>query len=91
MAEEKMHNPEDFIDVPAPTHGKDVYYRVCYGTVIWPNKEEHKAIFTVMSYPDRINYRSVAHMITTPSNANSLSEFDQVLAAMQKLRDRYCK
>lgn len=86
----RVHTVEDYIEIPALTHGDNIYYRVCYGNVNWGmGQEPHKAIFIVMNYDGRVSFQTVAHLITTPVSPNSLSEFDQVIAAIQKLRIKY--
>lgn len=89
VSEERVHNIEDYIDVPAPTHGDDIYYRVCHGTVNWGEGKVNKACFILMKYGDKISFRTVSHLITTPVIPNSLSEFDQVMEALQKLRIKH--
>ena len=89
VSEERVHNIEDYIDVPAPTHGNDIYYRVCHGTVNWGEGKVNKACFILMKYGDKISFRTVSHLITTPVIPNSLSEFDQVMEALQKLRIKH--
>jgi hypothetical protein len=81
--------PIDFIDVPAPQHSPNAYYRVVYGDVDW-NEDNNfkKAIYVLMGYESGINYRRVAHILTTPNEPNSLSDLDLVQAAMQKLKVR---
>ena len=89
-ADTKVHTIEDYIEVPAPTHGDNIFYRICYGCVNWGvGHEPHKAVFIVMNYDGRISYQTVAHLITVPIDSKSLSEFDQVIAAMQKLRIKH--
>ncbi|MBU8906513.1 hypothetical protein [Desertibacillus haloalkaliphilus] len=84
--------PIDFIEVYAPQHSADSYYRVCYGEVDWreDGQTEH-AIYVLMRYGTTINYRRVAHILTTPnpSEPNGLSDLDKVLAAIQKLKARH--
>jgi hypothetical protein len=81
--------PIDYIDVPAPQHSPYAYYRVVYGEVDW-NEDSNfkKAIYVLMGYESGINYRRVAHILTTPNEPNSLSDLDLVQIAIQKLKDR---
>lgn len=82
--------PIDFIDIPAPQHSKDAFYRVCYGEVEWnENESTEEAIYTIMIYGSRPNYRRVAHILTTANGENELTDFDKVLAAMNKLKTKY--
>ncbi|MGH0513429.1 hypothetical protein [Bacillus cereus] len=81
--------PIDFIDIPAPQHSEGAFYRVVYGDVDWnENQNYNRAIYVLMGYKTGINYRRVAHILTTPNAENELTDFDKVLAAMQKLKER---
>lgn len=83
--------PIDFIDIPAPQHSSGAFYRVVYGDVDW-NKDGNfnRAIYVLMGYENGINYRRVAHILTTSSEPNGLSDLDLVQAAIQKLKERHC-
>ncbi|WP_404457760.1 hypothetical protein [Oceanobacillus kapialis] len=81
--------PIDFIDIPAPQHSPDAYYRVIYGDVDW--KEDNnfrRAIYVVMGYETGISYRRVAHILTTSYELNGLSDLDLVQTAIQRLKER---
>jgi hypothetical protein len=82
--------PIDFIDIYAPQHCEDAYYRVCYGEVDW-NEDGNKreAIYVLMKYGEQITYRRVAHILTTSNAVNELSDLDKVLAAIQKLKAKH--
>lgn len=81
--------PVDFIDIPAPQHSPNAYYRVVYGDVDWNEDQTYKrAIYVLMGYESGISYRRVAHILTTANEPNELSDFDKVLAAMRKLKER---
>lgn len=82
--------PIDYIEIHAPQHSSGSYYRVCYGEVDW--KEDgniESAIYILMRYGTDINYRRVAHILTTANALNELSDLDKVLAAIQKLKAKY--
>lgn len=79
--------PRDYIEIHAPQHSQDAYYRICYGEVDWEEDGNMKeAIYVLMRYGTTIRYRRVAHILTTSNNPNELSDFDKVLAAIQKLK-----
>jgi hypothetical protein len=79
--------PIEYIDIHAPQHSEDASYRVCYGEVDWKEDGNTKeAIYVLMKYGEKINYRRVAHILTTSNGNNDLSDLDKVLAAMQKLK-----
>lgn len=81
--------PIDYIDIPAPQHSENAYYRVVYGDVDWNQEENYqRAIYVLMGYETGINYRRVAHILTTSNEPNTLSDFDKVLMAMEKLKAR---
>jgi len=81
--------PIDYIDIPAPQHSEGAYYRVVYGDVDWEENENfHRAIYVLMGYEEKIMYRRVAHILTTPNHPNDFSDFDKVMAAMTRLKDR---
>lgn len=81
--------PIDFIDIPAPQHSVDAYYRVVYGDVDWDENNQFKrAIYVLMGYGDKLTYRRVAHILTTPNSTNDLSDLEKVMAAMQSLKER---
>ena len=81
--------PIDYIDIPAPQHSEGAFYRVVYGEVDWNENQNFKrAVYVLMGYETGINYRRVAHILTTSNEPNGLTDFDKVLAAMQKLKDR---
>lgn len=81
--------PKDYILIPAPQHSADAFYKVCYGEVDW-NEDGNKksAVYVLMGYGDKIIYRRVAHILTTPNNPNELADLDKVLAAINKLQSR---
>ncbi|MBY0157204.1 hypothetical protein H0178_15530 [Cytobacillus firmus] len=81
--------PIDYIDIPAPQHHPHAFYRVVYGDVDW-NEDNNfrRAIYVLMGYESGINYRRVAHILTTPNEPNGLSDFDLVQAAIKKLKER---
>lgn len=61
--------PIDYIEVHAPQHSLDAYYRVCYGEVDWNEDDNTKsAIYILMRYGTNITYRRVAHILTTANN-----------------------
>ncbi|AXI09174.1 hypothetical protein CV093_10180 [Oceanobacillus sp. 143] len=81
--------PIDFIDIPAPQHSPNAYYRVVYGDVDWSEDNNfRRAIYVLMGYENGINYRRVAHVLTTPNEPNGLSDLDLVQTAIQKLKER---
>ncbi|MCG7337175.1 hypothetical protein MHZ95_18105 [Sporosarcina sp. ACRSM] len=81
--------PIDYIDIPAPQHSADAYYRVVYGDVDWEqNNQFERAIYVLMGYGDTLTYRRVAHILTTPNTPNDISDLDKVLTAIQRLKDR---
>lgn len=81
--------PIDYIDIPAPQHSEDAFYRVVYGDVDWQeNQQFNRAVYVLMGYGKTIAYRRVAHILTTPNTPNDISDFDKVIAAMQRLKDR---
>lgn len=72
-------DPIDFIDVPVPQHSPKAYYRVVYGDVDWPEDENfRRAIYVVMGYANGISYKRVAHILTTPSEENGLTDLHKV-------------
>ncbi|MGG1400172.1 hypothetical protein ABE288_20470 [Bacillus salipaludis] len=82
-------DPIDFIDIPAPQHSPKAYYRVVYGDVDWNEDNNFKrAIYVLMGYENGINYRRVAHILTTPNEPNALSDFDLVQSAIRRLKER---
>ncbi|PFU83462.1 hypothetical protein COK91_07000 [Bacillus cereus] len=82
--------PIDYIEIPAPQHSHDAYYRVCYGEVDWnEDGNTESAIYVLMRYGKDIKYRRVAHILTTPNKANELSDLDKVLTAIQKLKTKH--
>lgn len=85
-----IHQPPiDYIDIPAPQHSNDAYYRVVYGDVDWEeNNQFNRAIYIIMGYGDKLTYRRVAHILTTPNTPTDVSDLEKVLAAIQRLKDR---
>lgn len=82
--------PINYIDIPAPQHSDDAFYRVCYGEVDWnEDGNTESAIYVLMRYGTNITYRRVAHILTTANNPNELTDFDKVLTAMQKLKAKH--
>lgn len=78
--------PIDYIDIPAPQHSQNAYYRVVYGDVDWNEDNNFKrAIYVLMGYENGINYRRVAHILTTSNDINELTDLDKVQAAIKKL------
>ena len=74
---------------PAPQHSANAYYRVVYGDVDWNESNDfNRAIYVLMKYESGINYRRVAHVLTTSNEPNGLSDLDLVQAAIEKLRKR---
>lgn len=90
MRQMAIHQPPiDYIDIPAPQHSVDAYYRVVYGDVDWEENNQFKrAIYVLMGYGDTLTYRRVAHILTTPNTPNDLSDLEKVMAAMQRLKER---
>lgn len=86
-----IHKPlVDFIEIHAPQHSSDAYYKVCYGEVDWnEDGNTESAIYVLMRYGNDIKYRRVAHILTTSNNPNELSDLDKVLAAIHKLQSKY--
>ena len=81
--------PIDFIDIAAPQHSKDAFYRVVYGDVDWEENNDFKrAIYVLMGYGDTLTYRRVAHILTTANSNNDISDLEKVVAAIQRLKDR---
>lgn len=82
--------PIDYIEIHAPQHSPEAYYRVCYGEVDW-NEDgiTESAIYILMRYGTDIKYRRVAHILTTSNNPHELSDLDKVLTAIQKLKAKY--
>ncbi|WP_078593819.1 hypothetical protein [Evansella clarkii] len=87
---EKIHQePIDYIDVPAPQHGEHAFYRVVYGDVDWERTGVYeRAVYVLMGYENGLNYRRVAHILTTPNEQNGLTDLDKVSAAIKKLKER---
>lgn len=81
--------PIDYIDIAAPQHSENTYYRVVYGDVDWEENNDFKrAIYVLMGYGDTIAYRRVAHILTTANEPNDISDLDKVLSAIKRLQDR---
>lgn len=81
--------PIDYIDIPAPQHSSDAFYRVVYGDVDWQeNNDLNRAIYVLMGYGSVINYRRVAHILTTANEENGLTDLDKVQKAIVKLQVR---
>lgn len=85
-----IHQPPiDYIDVAAPQHSENAYYRVIYGDVDWEESNEFKrAIYVLMGYGEKLAYRRVPHILTTASSPNDISDLEKVLAAINRLRER---
>ncbi|MCU1808164.1 hypothetical protein [Cytobacillus firmus] len=84
-------DPIDYIDIPAPQHSSGAFYRVVYGDVDWNQDGKfRRAIYVLMGYETGINYRRVAHILTTSNEPNGLSDLDLVQAAVQKLKEKHC-
>lgn len=85
-----IHQPPiDFIDIAAPQHSEDAYYRVVYGDVDWEENNDFKrAIYVLMGYGEKLTYRRVAHILTTANSSNDISDLEKVLSAIQRLKDR---
>lgn len=81
--------PIDYIDIPAPQHSAEAYYRVVYGDVDWvENNQFKRAIYVLMGYGDTLTYRRVAHILTTANNSSDISDLEKVMAAMERLKNR---
>lgn len=84
-------DPIDYIDIPAPQHSSGAFYRVVYGDIDWnQDGKVRRAIYVLMGYETGINYRRVAHILTTSNEPNGLSDLDLVQAAIQKLKEKHC-
>ncbi|MFJ7859855.1 hypothetical protein ACIQZM_18545 [Peribacillus sp. NPDC097206] len=83
-------SPIDYIEIHAPQHSSDAYYKVCYGEVDWKeNNNLERAIYVLMRYGTDIKYRRVAHILTTPNNPHELTDLDKVLSAISKLQVKH--
>ncbi|WP_214767559.1 MULTISPECIES: hypothetical protein [unclassified Exiguobacterium] len=81
--------PIDYIDIDAPQHSRDAYYRIIYGDVDWEENGDFKrAIYVLMGYGKKLAYRRVAHILTTPNTPHDLSDLEKVLTAMERLKNR---
>ena len=81
--------PIDYIDIAAPQHSADAYYRIVYGDVDWEENEIfNRAIYVLMGYGGTLTYRRVAHILTTANTPNDVSDLEKVLSAIQRLKDR---
>lgn len=82
--------PVDYIEIHAPQHSSDAYYKVCYGEVDWnEDGNTESAIYVLMRYGKDIKYRRVAHILTSSNKPNELSDLDKVLTAILKLKSRH--
>ncbi|MEX3746552.1 hypothetical protein [Lysinibacillus xylanilyticus] len=85
-----IHQPPiDYIDIPAPQHSADAFYRVVYGDVDWEENNQFKrAVYIIMGYGEKLAYRRVAHILTTANTPNDISDLEKVMAAIERLKNR---
>ncbi|MCD5324149.1 MULTISPECIES: hypothetical protein [Pontibacillus] len=87
--ENNVHEFWDKIKVPS-SHGKDINYVVSYGLVDWDDNVEtsRPAIFVMMEYGGNLHRQLVAH-ITTDKNSNGTTDFEEVMKAINTLKERH--
>jgi hypothetical protein len=83
---EVYDNPVKFIRLPA-SHGPNVNYLVCYGTVSWRGNVQ-TAVYVLMEYNGVPNTKVPPH-ITTNINENGSTELENVLSAIKSLQQEF--
>jgi len=87
--ENKVYNPAREIKVPAHHKKPNTYYIVSYGLVDWDKNGDFKpAVYIIMEYNGFRAYQQPAHIITE-KNADGKSDFDNVMEAINKLKEEY--
>lgn len=88
MSDFKVHNIHEQVIIVSD-HEKDgsVKYHVCYGEVDWGrNGVRRPAVFILMSYDGKINYRTPAHLTMSSEGE---TDFEKVFEALHYLRMKY--
>ena len=86
----EVYTPVKEIKVKAHHDKKNTYYIVGYGYMDWDRKGTNikPAIYVMMEYNGVRNPHLVAHMVTE-KNEDGTSDFENVMAAIDELRQEY--
>lgn len=85
----RVYTPVKEIRVPASHGKKNTFYIVGYGYMDWDRDGNLRpAIYVMMEYNGVRNYNLVAH-ITTDKNPDGRSDFENVMAAINELKQEF--